>query len=560
MTTRWTAVVASCATFATGIWVISPRFSIGGPSLVDDSTALSRSPHQVSSVARLFAVYAGRFRPGWIVWNYVQWHTFAAPAHMLGPNCWGVVRFVIFAVGVSLLSFLFLRSRLEHTSRTLVCAVATIVPLLVLTTPKVAVDFARFGPQEPLLVGCLALGASLLILGWRVLTASSPRRRRRRAFVYLAAGSALWIVGVYQKEIAVVVVALGPFLFLEYRRRIRDARRELDRGGQIAIAVLSAVVLLPIVHVAIEVARITERGPLVYGAQVNSGDGVARKTVHFIEKMPENTGSYIGWLLLAAITAQVATSVVRRRPDWLLSGLLVTALASLAWSAQTGQPASRFYIPCLTLTAIGFSLILVRLHAQAHAVVIAAVAALVGFSMAQFRIWSARPGPELSHVTILAVTIAAAGVAAALARRGRSPQGLAVAAVFVLICGSAWMAHPSVGRWARDDERGWQLVTAVSRARDSGCPVVAAGLDPERATGLPVLLALRPASNAGPPCAGHAYLVLGPGAGRTIAIACRTGSGRTTSDWILQGEPIRLIRCRASETREAARLYAHALR
>jgi hypothetical protein len=256
---------------------------------------------------------------------------------------------------------------------------------------------------------------------------------------------------------------------------------------------------------------------------------------------------------------QVAVSLVRRQPDWLLAGLLATALASIAWSAQTGQPAARFYIPYLTLTAIGVGLMLVQLRSYAAPIGIAAVAVLVGVAGEQFRIWSARPGPELSHITIFAAMVLAGGIGIVLARRGDSPQALALLAVLALLGGSAWVAHRSVGRWARDDEHGWQLVTAVSRARHTGCPVVAAGLDLERKLALPVLVALRPASGRSGPCAGRAFLVLGPGAPRTATTACRTNTVRTASKWILQGEPIRLVRCQASRTREAARLYARGL-
>jgi len=557
MSTRWTVVAASCATFATSIWLISPRFAIGGPSLIDDWTDQARSPHQVSSVTRLFSVYVYRFRPGWIAWNYLQWHTFGAPAQMLGPNVWGVVRLLTFVVGVAWLSFLLLRRRLESTSRTLVWTVLTIVPLLVLTTPNVAVEYARFGPQEPLLIGCMALGASFLILGRQALITGSPRTRR--AWACLVAGSALWVVGVYQKEISVIVIVFFPFLYLAYRPRIRGVLRQLDQRGRITVGALSAVVLLPIAHVALEVARIADRGTLVYGAQVRSGGGVARKTVDFIKNMSTNTGSHIGWLLLGVLAVQVATSMVRRRPDWLLTGLLVTAIASLVWNAQTGQPAARFYIPALTLAAMGSSLGLLQLRDRAVTVVLVVVAALIGVTGEQFRIWSSRPGPELSHVAILVVVASFISVGVLLARRGHRTEVLALVAILVLLCGSALTAHRAVGRWARDDEHGWQLVTTVSSARNTGCPVAQAGLDLERAEALPVLLALRPAATPSARCNGRAFLVVGPGGNRAAATGCRAGTSKTLSNWILQGEPIRLVRCTPSRTPEAARLFAHSL-
>src|SRR5262249_8733188 len=69
-----TAVVCGAAG-----WLISPRFSIDTPSLVDDWAAISRSPHQVGQLVRLHNPEQQRFRPSWILWNEVQWHTFDAP-------------------------------------------------------------------------------------------------------------------------------------------------------------------------------------------------------------------------------------------------------------------------------------------------------------------------------------------------------------------------------------------------------------------------------------------------------------------------------------------------
>jgi hypothetical protein len=556
--TRWIVGIASCLAFAVGTWLISPRFSIGGPSLIDDWAAEARSPHQIGSFARLFSVYAARFRPGWIGWNYVQWHTLGAPAHMLGPNAWGILRLLVFIGGVSLLTILLLPAEREPGWRARVWAVALLTPLLVLTTPKIGVDFARFGPQEPLQVGCMALGAALLILGLRALVATGSPHRSRTA-CYLVTGSALWVLGVYQKESSVAVLAFVPFLYWPHRERIRRLMHELDRGRFIALGAVVAAVLLPLVHVAVEVALIAERGPLVYGAQVSSGGGVARKTSDFITGMSSNTGSRIGLVLLAALAAGVAASALRRRPDWLLSGLLATALVFLAWSAQTGQSAGRYYIPSLTLTAIGLSIMLARLHQRSASVALAAVAVLVGVTAEQFRFWSARPGPALSHPAILVLVLVVVGVGVALLKRGRSPAGLAFAAVLVLVCGSALETHRLVDRWAEDDEAGWQLVEAVSSARESGCRVAARGLDLERASALPVLVALQPARSRRVACESRALLVLGPGAGRTAAIACRPGRRTTLSERVLQGEPVRLVSCRASETPEAARLFARGL-
>ena len=306
----------------------------------------------------------------------------------------GILRLLVFIAGVWLLTILLLPSARELGSRAWAWAwsVAALAPLLVLTTPQVGVDFARFGPQEPLQVGCLTLGASLLILGLRALLVPSYPRHGNRAAAFLVAGSALWVLGAYQKESSVAVLAFVPFLYWAHRGRIRPVLRGLDRGRRIALGGVSAAVLVPLIHIIVAVVLITERGPLVYGAKVNSGGGVARQTTHFLASMSANIGSRIGWLLLLGLAAQVVVNWQRRTPDWLLSGLLATALASLAWSAQTGQSASRYYIPSLTVTAIGFTIMLVRLPSRTASVVLAVLAVLVGLTAEQFRFWSSHPG------------------------------------------------------------------------------------------------------------------------------------------------------------------------
>ena len=76
--------------------MISPRFAIDGPSLVDDWSAIIRSPDQLRCRLRVSTIpETDRFRPGWIVWNYLQWHTLDAPESLVGPNVWNVGRVLV---------------------------------------------------------------------------------------------------------------------------------------------------------------------------------------------------------------------------------------------------------------------------------------------------------------------------------------------------------------------------------------------------------------------------------------------------------------------------------
>jgi hypothetical protein len=493
------SATALFAAAALGVWLISPRFSIGGPSLVDDWFAVHFSPGQVGSLGRWFSTTDGRFRPGWIGWNYVQWHTFSAPADMLGPNVWDVLRLLVFVVGVALLTQLLCRSVAAQQGTGTNALLAVAPALLVVTTPQVAVDFARFGPQEPLVVGCMALGGSLLFLGAREWSLPS-RRRPGRIAACLVLGYAFWVVGVYQKEISVSVLALLPFLYVARRTQVNQTVKRLGTRGRWLVAALCAAVLAPVAHVALEVALITHRGNLAYnGNQVSPGTGAVRKTVKFIAEWPSATGSILGLLLTLALTIHVARRLARRRPDWLMSGLLAAALVCLAWGGQSGVFPSRYYIPSLTLVAIGVMLI--------------------------------------------------------LAQAGRAERRLALAAALLVFAGSSYLAHRDVHRWAVDDQRGHILVEAVAAARSSGCPVAETGVDPERAESLPILSSLAASHSKAPPCSRVAFALVGPHPDPALIAACPRSERTQVGLWVLQQESLRLIRC-SGLTPSGVRLFS----
>lgn len=447
-----------------GVWIVSPRFGIGGPSLVDDWSAISRSPHQLSRLGELLNPGDNRFRPGWVVWNYLDWHTLGAPAHMAGPTLWALARLVLFVAGVTVaaaaLTGISRNGRADPTDLMLVALPSAAV----LAAPWAAVDFARLGPQEPLLVGSMTLGGVLLCLGARDVVRGAPVASR--AAPKLAAGYVLWAFGVYQKEVSVCALALLACLLVAGRARAREELRRLTRSRRRVLAGLAAAALLPLAHVALEVGRIVAHGRLVYDARVRPG-GLG-ETLTAITRLGAALGTPSGYLLLLAAILGAAATIRARTPDWIQIGLLVTALAALAFSAQTDVLVSRYYIPSLVLLAIG-----------------------------------------------------AARATLAL----RRPARTAVAsALLVASLASLGAAHHRVSAWAAGERNGTHLVTAVAGLDASGCRVAEQGLDPERTLSLPVLVALRHPS-AGPCRPARAYLVSGttaPPAG-SPTLACIRG-------------------------------------
>ena len=260
---RYLAVLAAIVVVgAYAIWLISPRFEIDLPSLVDDWASLSRSSDQVAALLRLENPEEQRFVPALFVWNYLQWHTFDAPAGLVGPNAWGILRTLILVAGLSLLTAVVLPRRRGGWNAVLDAALVAIPAFAVVTVPKFARDIARFGPQEPLLIGGMALGGALLILAFRRLLSTPAVSRWTTAAVALA-GSVFWLLGTYHKETSVAALPLVLGFALAGREQVRAAWPRLERPRRVAAAALAGVVALPLLHVAAATALISARGDLI---------------------------------------------------------------------------------------------------------------------------------------------------------------------------------------------------------------------------------------------------------------------------------------------------------
>jgi hypothetical protein len=424
------AVVALVAGLAT--WLISPRFEIETPSVVDDWTGIAHSPEQMRDVLRLENPETERFRPGWIAWNGLQWHTLDAPGGMVGPNLWGVLRVVILVAGLTLLTSLLLPRPRSRWDAVLHAAVAGIPAFLVVTVPKFVVDLTRFGPQEPLLVGGMALGGSLLVLAARPLLHPARRVPWLGAALLVVAGLGFWALGAYQKETALAVLPLLAAVLVA-------GRSQLARWGELSVLRRSALVavgtlaFLPLLHVAIESARIVRRGDIIYDAEVDSGKGIARGTEALVDWAHEALPLAGRWVLVAALVLTLLVTVLRRKLDLLALGALASGSLALALAGQSGVVATRYYIPTYALFAIALALALVRL-----------------------------PAPF---------------------------QAAGLIAVFLAFMPAAPI-HDEVRFWVDNEKSEGALIRAVSDALDAGCVVAADGLDLERAVALPVLVAV----------------------------------------------------------------------
>jgi hypothetical protein len=242
--------------------------------------------------------------------------------------------------------------------------------------------------------------------------------------------------------------------------------RTLSPRRRYALGALAAVVAVPLVHVAIEVARITLRGDIVYGAEVDSGAGIVRGLRALYDWSGEAMPLTARDLMYVAVALVVVASVVRRRVDLLAVAALASGLLTIVFAAQSGVAVSRYYIPMLALFALAVSLALSRL-------------------------------PEV---------VAAAGV-------------LAVLFAFLPLTET----RAEVERWSDEEQRHAEIVRLVADLEAAGCAVAVDGLDLETGLALPVLVALE-SPEGGRGCAGT-YFVL-PYESQTLALvrACSPGA------------------------------------
>lgn len=467
-TARWLALLAVMALLSgLATWLVTPRFDLETPSLVDDWAAIARSPDQLDDVARLSNPEEQRFRPGWIVWNYVQWHTLDAPAGLIGPNLWNLLRIVVLVAGLCLLAALALPRPRGRWEALLYAGLAGIPALLVVTVPKFARDLARFGTQEPLLVGGMALGGAMLVLAGRSLLAEARPASWWRTALLAAVGTGLWLVGVYQKESSVCALPLLAAVAFAGRARLAGWRRLSNRRRTI-LGALGAVALLPFVHVTIEIARIVTRGDLVYDAEVDGGRGAAKGFKTLYDWADEVFSRNAQLVIVGALVLTALALAYRRRIDVIALGALASGVLSLFFAGQSGVAVSRYYLPAYALFAVALSLSLARL-------------------------------PRI---------VQAAGL-------------LALVAVFLPADG----VRKEVESWVDEEREGAAVVRVVSALESSGCVVAVAGLDIEASAALPVLVSLELRDEPQTCRQEDVYLVVRPyGEGVPLVRACAPGA------------------------------------
>jgi hypothetical protein len=442
--------VATLLVVALAIWLISPRFSITGPSLVDDWSNLDNAPHALDELTGLSYDPAEvhdtrRYRPSYTaVWNSLQWHTFGAPGNMTGPNFWAVVRVGLLIGALILLTAFSLRSTVLRRLRSAELATWASAPaLLLILTPPLTRDLARQGPVEPLMFGGMVLGGLLIVLGLRRLLAASGKTRGWIGITVatMVVGYVLWLFGVYAKEASIGVLALLVPLYIVLDRNWRAQGiidRPLHRHWSFRIVAVALVV--PLLHMLYEISNVTAGGETVYGADVPSGLGGWVTRLWDSAELQWNAAPMLEvelwtavafalpWLLLAWVLAH-------RRVPWLALGLIATAIAIYLFQGLANVAVTRYFIPVTALVAVAAILLLVD-------------------------------GPFLLRVAALV--------------------GVAVFAVQGLD------ARDVVNDWADYQETRIDSVAGIAKLNPGHCPVYMAFLHAEDADAVPELVGLEP--------------------------------------------------------------------
>ena len=225
------------------------------------------------------------------------------------------------------------------------------VPLAVLTAPTLAIDFARFGPQEPLLVGGMSLGAAMLV--WSLDRLLEPERPRIAVASIIVVGLGVWALGVTQKETSCCVLLLLPFLWPTLRAQ-RPRWLRLHRGRRSLLGAIGVGILLPFLPMAVRTIQLALAEERVYSG-ATAGRGLLERLNDQLAEASEFLHTPLFPLLGTAAIVLLAVSALRRGVDWLAVGFLATAVGFVAFAAASGVVASRYYLPPLVLLGLALA-------------------------------------------------------------------------------------------------------------------------------------------------------------------------------------------------------------
>jgi hypothetical protein len=415
-----------------------PRLHQRFPSMVDDWNAIASAPQQLQKVVAFHNPEGGRYRPGFVLWSVLQWHTLGAPTTFTGPQLWGLARLAILVLGVTLLAALLIAPPRSWGFPPDPRWLLTLgIPLSTLTVPATAVDIARFGPQEPLMVGCISIGAVMMVRSLD--TMLDVHRKVLGSLLTAVAGVVIWAFGIAQKESSLCLLVLAPFLLPTI---LGQAARwaNISSRRRRAIAAIGIGAFLAFIPMLFRTLQLATSGTRVYQEIAAQQSFTNRLAEQFLEAGGSLQTPFFALLTVAVVVVTLVT-IHRRGTDWLAVGLIATALAFIGFAAEAGVVASRYYLPVIALLALA-----------------------------------------------LGRGAAALGTRAAIAT-----------SALLLLFGSlhAVLARHSTDRWVVDERSQEELVRQSASRHSAGCSISVTGSNVELVAALPVLMPLARATSRG---------------------------------------------------------------
>jgi hypothetical protein len=426
---RGAGVIAVSALVASvSLLTLTPRVDHTFPSMVDDWYVIERVPGQVVDTLALRIAEAERYRPGWIVWSALQWHTLGAPENLTAPLAWWVLRVLALVTGIVAAAVVSAgRSPPTRGGRLARLALAGGAAIVVVTIPGFAVDLARYGPQEPLMVGLMCGGGALLAAS--IVRALHEGLTDGRLAIYGGLGALMFGAGVTQKETSICVLALVPFLWAATSDE-RGTLAALPCRTRRTVWTLVAVAALPLLPMTARTVQLVLAPDRFYDAE--PGEGLVAKTQGLLDHIDKALGSHAPKFLLAAAIILLVVLALMRRLETISVGFLLTGMAFLVFAGQVNVAPSRYYLPTVTLAALA----VVRLTARLRSI--------------------------------------------------RS-DALAAGLLLVLTLPQVRDAHGLVDVWVSGERQQERIVRVVGGLRAAGCDVRLAGNEVELIQALPVL-------------------------------------------------------------------------
>jgi len=513
----WTPrLVPFFAVFGLALWIVAARFRLTAPSLVDDWYAVTYSPASIHALLHGHYLssgldFSGRYRPAYsAVWSYAQWHLLGSPSPALAA-AWGVLRVAFFVLASWLLTT-WLAGRDWNARR----AVLWLAPFAVALTPAIAVDLARFGPGEPMMVAGLIVGLAIIARGAQALLRDDlDRRGRRFAVPTIAAGYLVYLLGVYTKETSFCLLAFAPFLLTWLGPTVRTALQ--SRKTRLLSLGLGVLIVAPLVHVGARLAFAVLGGADPYP---NPRYGLTSRLFSAglspLLGEPGALGTWM-WFFFAPAAVFVALIVAsrRQRDAWLLFGILVTGFLMSSIALVRGPTPSWYYVPWLVaVAAVG-----IRMLSSAP------IGVHIGLAVLLLVLAGVRTRPALTewsrseHSGATAITLSKSVIAAdcpLYVANFDIEQRVAIPLLFRFVpvrpipaCGKAstpayavsWRADPLPADFAVRCQGGWQVLSREDEVSMLRCRSLQPGVVPDQnaASGEPLVTVVRIRPQRQPP-------------------------------------------------------------